>query len=199
MSRYAEKTDVSSDRSRSEIEKTLARYGANKFMYGWEDGRAIVCFEMNSKRVRFELPLPDRNDREITHTPGRDLERTPPQQAKEYEQRVKQKWRALCLVIKAKLEATETGITTFEEEFLARAETHDIGGINVPVACAEDVLIMKVLGGRPKDLEDVEAILARRKGLDLKRVRATLRLLESALDRSDLISELDRVSRRAKR
>jgi len=119
MSRYAEKTDVSSDRSRSEIEKTLARYGANKFMYGWEDGRAIVCFEMNSKRVRFELPLPDRNDREITHTPGRDLERTPPQQAKEYEQRVKQKWRALCLVIKAKLEATETGITTFEEEFLA--------------------------------------------------------------------------------
>jgi hypothetical protein len=29
------------------------------------------------------------------------------------------RWRALALVIKAKLEAVESGITTFEEEFLA--------------------------------------------------------------------------------
>jgi len=35
------------------------------------------------------------------------------------EQACRQKWRALSLVVKAKLEAVESGITTFEDEFLA--------------------------------------------------------------------------------
>ena len=36
-----------------------------------------------------------------------------------YEQAVRQRWRARALVVKAKLEAVETGITTCEEEFLS--------------------------------------------------------------------------------
>ncbi|WP_198651245.1 hypothetical protein [Salinicola sp. CPA57] len=36
-----------------------------------------------------------------------------------WEQACRQRWRALALVIKAKLEAVESGITMFEEEFLA--------------------------------------------------------------------------------
>lgn len=28
------------DRSRSEIERTLTRYGARQFMYGWDENRA---------------------------------------------------------------------------------------------------------------------------------------------------------------
>jgi hypothetical protein len=35
------------------------------------------------------------------------------------DQATRSAWRALLLVIKAKLEAVETGITTFEDEFLA--------------------------------------------------------------------------------
>lgn len=38
---------------------------------------------------------------------------------KVYRQAVRQRWRALPLIVKARLEATETGITTFEEEFLS--------------------------------------------------------------------------------
>ncbi len=38
---------------------------------------------------------------------------------KEWEQACRQKWRALYLVIKAKLEAVESGISCFEDEFLA--------------------------------------------------------------------------------
>jgi hypothetical protein len=34
MARYASNTDVPSDRSRAEIERTLVRYGADEFMYG---------------------------------------------------------------------------------------------------------------------------------------------------------------------
>lgn len=46
-------------------------------------------------------------------------ERTAAAATKEYEQAGRQRWRALALVIKAKLEAVGTGIVTFEEEFLA--------------------------------------------------------------------------------
>jgi hypothetical protein len=36
MTRFAEKTEVSSTKSRDEIERTLTRYGATGFMYGVE-------------------------------------------------------------------------------------------------------------------------------------------------------------------
>ena len=45
--------------------------------------------------------------------------RTQAQAEKEYEQAVRQRWRALALAIKAKLEMVESGITTLEQEFLA--------------------------------------------------------------------------------
>lgn len=115
--RYAEGTSVSSDKSRSEIERTLARYGARSFMYGWDESRAMVGFIVDDRQVRFLLPMPDRDARAFTHTPAKNLKRTPTQAAEAYEQAVRQRWRALALVIKAKLEAVEAGIVTFDEEF----------------------------------------------------------------------------------
>jgi len=119
MTRYAERTEVASDRSRAEIERTLTRYGAEAFAYGWQGGRASIMFELANRRVRFELPMPDRTDRAFTHTPAAGRPRTPEAAAREWEQAGRQRWRALALVIKAKLEACEAGITTVEDEFLA--------------------------------------------------------------------------------
>ena len=117
MTRYAQGTDVSADRSRAEIERTLTRYGATAFMYGWEAGRAVVQFRMADRLVRFDLPMPDPQDPGFTHhSRGR---RTADAAAKAYEQATRQRWRALALVVKAKLEAVEAGIATFEREFLA--------------------------------------------------------------------------------
>lgn len=115
---YAEKTSVDSYRSKNEIERTLTRYGATGFMNGWLGATAMICFEMDGRRVQFSLPLPDRKDKQFTHTP-KGKERSEPAAEKEYEQAVRQKWRALALVIKAKLEAVESGITVFEDEFMA--------------------------------------------------------------------------------
>ena len=116
---YAEKTSVSAEKSRAEIERTLQRYGADQFMYGWEEGQAMVGFRMYGRQVRFLLPMPDRTAREFTHTPSRGKPRSESQAFEAWEQACRQRWRALFLVIKAKMEAAEAGISTFEEEFLA--------------------------------------------------------------------------------
>lgn len=134
MTKFAANTDVPSDRSRSEIERTLQRYGADGFMYGWQRESAIVAFEMRGRRIKFQLPMPDRQSDEfcLTET-GR--ERAAGQAEKAYEQAVRQRWRALALVIKAKLEAVETGITEFEEEFLAHIvlpNGQTVGGFMLP-------------------------------------------------------------------
>ncbi|MFL5379035.1 MAG: hypothetical protein ACJ787_14085, partial [Myxococcales bacterium] len=79
-----------------------------------------------------------------------------------------------------------------EELFLERAVERDVEGVRVPVASAEDLIAMKVLGGRTKDLDDVRSLLAANAGrLELSHVRRVLRDLERALDRSDLVAALD--------
>jgi len=115
---YAENTTVSTEKSRAEIERTLQRYGADQFMYGWDNDRAMIGFRMANKQIRFVLPMPDRNDERFTHTATGRL-RKEGAAYKEWEQACRQKWRALALVIKAKLEAVESGIAVFEDEFMA--------------------------------------------------------------------------------
>jgi hypothetical protein len=121
MTRYAANTDVSSSRSRDEIERMLERYGADQFLYGWQEESAVVGFRMNGRHIKFVLPLPSRDDDafRIYMRGSVRYRRDPEQAAKLWEQATRQRWRALALVVKAKLEAVETGITTFDDEFLA--------------------------------------------------------------------------------
>lgn len=119
MARYAENTSVAADRSRGEIEQTLARYGADQFLYGWDAEGAVVMFRAHMRQVRFRLPMPKRDDRQFTHTEAKGIVRSAVQAEAAWEQATRQRWRALALVVKAKLEAVEAGITEFEDEFLA--------------------------------------------------------------------------------
>ncbi|HVX20921.1 MAG TPA: hypothetical protein VHB02_06220 [Acidimicrobiales bacterium] len=116
---YASATSVSVETSRSEIERTLVRYGATAFAYGWRDEAAMIEFAAADRRVRFVLPLPARDDPAFWTTPARRTKRSSEAAYKEWEQACRQRWRALALVIKAKLEAVEAGISEFEDEFLA--------------------------------------------------------------------------------
>jgi len=111
--KFAQKTDVPSDRSRSEIERTLMRYGADAFMYGWQGEKAVISFKMGNRLYRIKLPLPSKEDFSIT--PERRFQRSPEAQIKVWEQASRQRWRALALWVKAVLEAAESEITTLEE------------------------------------------------------------------------------------
>src|SRR4051812_47572973 len=64
---YAEKTSVTAESSRSEIERTLIRYGADQFMYGWNELGAVIQFRANERYVKFVLPMPLKSERRFTH------------------------------------------------------------------------------------------------------------------------------------
>lgn len=101
---YAANTTVPPERSRAEIERTVTRYGADAFGYGYEGTRAVVTFRAHGRMVRFEIGVPQARD---FSTENKRL------------QAERQRWRALLLMVKAKLEAVSSGIVSFEEEFLA--------------------------------------------------------------------------------
>jgi hypothetical protein len=113
--KYAEGTEVPIDRSKAEIERVLAKYGASEFLYGVRAGHALVAFVAHGKQVRFILPMPNPDDFKKTPT-GRSRKGGALDEA--YEREMRRRWRALALVIKAKLEAVSTEIVSFEEEFL---------------------------------------------------------------------------------
>ena len=139
MARYAAQTDVSTDKSLAEIQATVRRYGATGFMTGWEHGegrnQAMVQFRAAERFVRFALPLPDPDAKEFAWTPAGKRKRDDEGRTAAWEQACRQRWRALALAIKAKLEAVEAGIATFEEEFLAHIVLPDgstVGGHVLP-------------------------------------------------------------------
>jgi len=126
MAKFAENTDVPVERSQAEIQRTIQRYGASSYMSGFQQipkPMALVMFEVNGKRIRFNLPLPDPAAHEYASKRVNQNSPWTPRPANEaaerWEQACRQRWRALLLLIKAKLEAVEARITTFEEEMLS--------------------------------------------------------------------------------
>jgi hypothetical protein len=118
MSIYAKDTIVSVEKSRTEIEKLIIKYGATSTAFMNAPGRAVILFEAKKRRIMFEVPLPLAGDRKFEKD-GNGKIRTAQKRYEVWEQACRQRWRALALVIKAKLEAVESGITTFEDEFMA--------------------------------------------------------------------------------
>lgn len=123
VNNYAKGTTVPIERSKGEIERLLMRYGAEGCASGWDRHKATIMFKANGRLVRFELPLPDPNDAQFTVKMygGRPTSkrRSPIEAQKLWDDEVKRLWRALALVIKAKLEAVQSGVSEFEREFLA--------------------------------------------------------------------------------
>lgn len=100
--RYAEDTNVPVERSRQQLEALLKTHGAEGYATGWDAHQDRIEFLLKGLQIRFVLP------------------RTPSQQrtARLREQAERQRWRALQLVVRAKLEAIASGIAVFEQEFL---------------------------------------------------------------------------------
>lgn len=73
-----------------------------------------------------------------------------------------------------------------EQTFLDESEDHDLAGCKVPVLSVENLVVTKLLAGRPRDKEDIREILAGSPDLDHAKLEGMIKLLETALDQSDL-------------
>lgn len=121
---YAAKTEVSVEKTESEIKSTIRRYGATAFASMEGRGAAMIAFEMKDRRITFKLPLPSQDEKQFTIN-GRNQPRSKEQQFEAWEQACRSRWRALFLCIKAKLESVDAGIETFEDAFLAHIQMPD--------------------------------------------------------------------------
>ncbi len=116
MAQYASNTTVSPEKTQNDIKETLRRYGAVRFGILEEATKAHVMFEFDKLMIQLSVSLPNKEDFIKTEA-GRSRKKKAADDA--YNQAIRQRWRALLLAIKAKLEAVETGISTLEKEFLA--------------------------------------------------------------------------------
>ena len=98
---YAEKTTVPVSKSRMEIEDLIRKHGAGQFVSGYSGNRVMIGFTAYNRQVRFMVDIPAGKTQKDT------------------EQLERQRWRALLLVIKAKFEAIDSGVSCFDDEFLA--------------------------------------------------------------------------------
>ena len=80
-------------------------------------------FEVKNRRIRFTLPMPEL--KQFYYTPITHQRRTQKQAQAAQVAEHKRLWRALLLCIKGKLESVESGISSFENEFLAHTVAPD--------------------------------------------------------------------------
>lgn len=107
---YAAETKVPVERTQAEIRALINKNGADSFALFEERDRVHVAFQLRDRRIRFSISMPARENDERAVEEQRRMKAT------------RSRWRALLLVIKAKLESVESGIETFDEAFLAHIQ-----------------------------------------------------------------------------
>lgn len=120
---YAAKTEVSVDRSISEIVTMLRKAGADQVGQLTSDAMFSIQFTLANRMIRFRVRLPTIDEMPIRDGRGSGL--TMPQRRAKADQAARQRARALMLVVKAKLESVESEVETFEQAFLANVVMSD--------------------------------------------------------------------------
>lgn len=90
------------------------------------------------------------------------------------------------------------GALVFERAAIDNSEMHDIGGLRVRLPRVEDLLIMKAVARRPKDLQDIEGLLAAHPEADVATVRQWVSEFATAMSMSDMLDDFDKLMARSK-
>jgi hypothetical protein len=86
----------------------------------------------------------------------------------------------------------------FEQAAIDNSKIHDIGGLRVRLPRVEDLLIMKAVARRPKDLQDIEGLLAAHPEADVATVRQWVSEFATATSTSDMLDDFDKLVVRSK-
>jgi predicted nucleotidyltransferase len=84
----------------------------------------------------------------------------------------------------------------FEKDAVARAKSLSLGGLRIPLVTPEDLIIMKAVARRPRDIADIEALLETHPALNLRTVRRWVREFSAALGMPDILRDLESILKR---
>lgn len=73
-------------------------------------------------------------------------------------------------------------LTPFEREAIERSRIIDVDGVSVRFISLEDLIVTKVIAGRPRDLEDVKGVILKNRGYNRDFVEKCLQMFDQDLD-----------------
>lgn len=82
------------------------------------------------------------------------------------------------------------GRLPFEQLAAGKAKTKRHGGISIPMPRPEDLIVMKAVAHRPKDLEDIRGIVASQARLDISYIQKHVQGFGRALDMPELWKDI---------
>lgn len=90
------------------------------------------------------------------------------------------------------------GLLPFEVETVERSQEHRAGSLVLRLPTPEDLIILKAVAHRPKDLLDIEAVIATQERLDTARIRFWVQQFADLLELPELWTDLEKLLRSAR-
>jgi hypothetical protein len=89
------------------------------------------------------------------------------------------------------------GILPFEQEVVERSTMHEFdSSLHVRLPTPEDLVIMKAIAHRPKDLEDIQIIADKYPNLDNARIESWIKDFAEILEMPDLWKQIEEILKR---
>ncbi len=85
------------------------------------------------------------------------------------------------------------GALPFEKEAITNAVWVNIRGIRLPLPTAEDLIIMKAVAHRPRDLADIESIMDAHQKLNLRKIRRWVREFSTVVEIPEIFNDLEKI------
>ncbi|MBA4380490.1 MAG: hypothetical protein C0393_07440 [Anaerolinea sp.] len=85
------------------------------------------------------------------------------------------------------------GVLPFEEEMVERSTIHKVGALSVRLPTPEDLIILKAVAHRPKDLLDIQAIVESHPNLDRERIEQWVTSFAELLETPELWRQINEI------
>ena len=88
------------------------------------------------------------------------------------------------------------GALPFEEEAIRRGKPVSTAGIEIPLPTPEDLIVMKAVAHRPRDMADIESVLDATEQISAQRIREWVKAFAEALEMPEILEDLERILQR---
>jgi hypothetical protein len=81
----------------------------------------------------------------------------------------------------------------FERAAVEKSSLHEVGGVKVRFPRVVDLMVMKAVAHRPKDIEDIRGLLAAHPQADFSEARRWVKEFATAMSMPDILEEFDKL------